>query len=85
MTVFFFISVILAAGVILRILLKKVYEKAKRLFEIPRSKQYAICDGIYNLLWGGKFPNSKESSPIGRYFNGLYLLISILLTVLGRF
>jgi len=58
--VFFFVSVVLAAGMRLRILLKKVYEKAKRLFEIPPFKQYAICDGIYNLLWGGKFSSSKE-------------------------
>jgi len=57
--VFFFISVILVVGLRLRIFLKKVYEKAKRLFEIPPFKQYAICDGIYNLLWGGKFSNSK--------------------------
>jgi hypothetical protein len=60
MAIFFFVSVVLAAGMRLRILLKKVYEKAKRLFEIPPFKQYAICDGIYNLLWGGKFSSSKE-------------------------
>jgi len=60
MAVFFFVSVVLAVGMRLRILLKKVYEKAKRLFEIPPFKQYAICDGIYNLLWGGKFSSSKE-------------------------
>ncbi len=35
MAVFFFVSVVLAADIRLRILLKKVYEKAKRLFEIP--------------------------------------------------
>ncbi len=64
MAVFFFVSVVLAASMRLRILFKKVYEKAKRLFEIPPFKQYAICDGIYNLLWGGKFSSSKES-PIG--------------------
>lgn len=58
--VFFFVSVVLAAGIRLRILLKKVHEKAKRLFEIPPFKQYVICDGIYNLLWGGKFSSSKE-------------------------
>jgi len=61
MAVFFFVSVVLAVGMRLRILLKKVYEKAKRLFEIPPFKQYAICDGIYNLLWGGKFSSSRES------------------------
>lgn len=57
--VFFFISIVLDMGMRLRILLKKVYEKAKRLFEIPPFKQYAICDGIYNLLWRGDSSNSK--------------------------
>ncbi len=50
--VFFFISVILGIGLKLRILLKKIYEKAKRFFEIPPFKQYAICDGIYSILFG---------------------------------
>ncbi len=60
MVVFFFISVILGAAAKLRILLKKVYEKSKRLFEIPPFKQYAICDGIYNLLFGRKFCRQDE-------------------------
>jgi len=38
MIVFFFISVVLGAASKLRILLKKVYEKSKRLFEIPPFK-----------------------------------------------
>jgi len=60
MVVFFFISAILGAAAKLRILLKKVYEKSKRLFEIPPFKQYAICDGIYNLLFGRKFSRQDE-------------------------
>lgn len=60
MAVFFFISVVLGAAAKLRILLKKVYEKSKRLFEIPPFKQYAICDGIYNLLFGRKFCRQDE-------------------------
>ena len=60
MAVFFFISVVLGAAAKLRILLKKVYEKSKRLFEIPPFKQYAICDGIYNLLFGRKFSRQDE-------------------------
>lgn len=35
-----------------RILLKKVYERAKRFFEIPDFKHYAIADGIYRILLG---------------------------------
>jgi len=35
--------------------LKKIYEKAKRFFQIPRFKQYAINEGIHRLLFGKKF------------------------------
>lgn len=59
MAVFFFVSVVLGTAMRLRILLKKVYEKAKRFFEIPPFKQYAICDGIQNILWGRKFSEAK--------------------------
>jgi hypothetical protein len=62
MAVFFFISVVLGTAAKLRILLKKVYEKSKRLFEIPPFKQYAICDGIYNLLFGRKFCRQDNES-----------------------
>jgi len=62
MVVFFFVSVVLGAAAKLRILLKKVYEKSKRLFEIPPFKQYAICDGIYNLLFGRKFCREDKGS-----------------------
>ena len=49
---------------IIKVGYKKVYEKSKRLFEIPPFKQYAICDGIYNLLFGRKFSREdKESIP----------------------
>jgi len=62
MAVFFFMSVVLGTACKLRILLKKVYEKSKRLFEIPSFKQYAICDGIYNLLFGKKFCRQNQDS-----------------------
>ena len=62
MLVFFFVSVLLGAAYKLRILLKKVYEKSKRLFEIPPFKQYAICEGIYNLLFGRKFSRQEQDS-----------------------
>lgn len=64
MAVFFFISIVLGTAYKLRILLKKVYERSKRLFEIPPFKQCAICDGIYNLLFGRKFcREAKDSVP----------------------
>ncbi len=63
MLVFFFVSVVLGAAYKLRILLKKVYEKSKRLFEIPPFKQYTICEGIYNLLFGKKF-SRQDKDPV---------------------
>ena len=58
--VFFFISFILAARFEMRIFLKKVYEKTERIFQILPFGSMAICAGIHELLWGGKFLNSKE-------------------------
>jgi len=52
--VFYFVSVELGRNLKLGILLKKVFEKSKRFFEVPRFKQYAIADGIYKLLFGSK-------------------------------
>jgi len=49
--VFYFVSVELGRKLKLNILLKKVYEKAKRFFEIPEFRQYAIADGIYRILF----------------------------------
>ena len=53
--VFYFLSVELGRNLKLSILLKKIYEKAKRFFQIPRFKQYAINEGIHRLLFGKKF------------------------------
>jgi hypothetical protein len=49
--VFHFVSVELGKKVKLNILLKKIFEKAKRFFEIPDFKHYAIADGIYKVLF----------------------------------
>jgi len=38
----------------LSLLLKKTVEKAKRFFEIPDFRQYAIADGINKLLFSSK-------------------------------
>jgi hypothetical protein len=60
--VFYFVSVELGKKLKLNILLKKVCEKAKRFFEIPDFKQYAIADGIYRLLFGQK-TGVREEQP----------------------
>jgi hypothetical protein len=52
--VFYFVSVELAKKVKLTILLKKIFEKAKRFFEIPEFRQYAIADGIHSILFASK-------------------------------
>jgi len=52
--VFYFVSVELGKKLKLNILLKKIFEKAKRFFEIPEFKQYAIADGIYQILFASK-------------------------------
>lgn len=57
--VFYFVSAELGKKLKLNILLKKIFEKAKRFFEIPEFKQYAIADGIYKILFSshtGIFP-----------------------------
>jgi len=65
--VFYFVSVELGRNLRLSILLKKVFEKSKRFFEVPRFKQYAIADGIHKLLFGSKSGittvNRRDNSP----------------------
>jgi hypothetical protein len=56
---FYFVSAELGKKLKFNILLKKVFEKAKRFFEIPDFRQYAIADGIYKILFSsqtGIFP-----------------------------
>ena len=53
--VFYFLSVYLHRGIRVSILLEKILEKAKRFFEIPVFKHYAIADGIYRLLFNQKW------------------------------
>jgi hypothetical protein len=52
--VFYFVSVELGKKLKLNILLKKIFEKAKKFFEIPEFKQYAIADGIYKILFASR-------------------------------
>lgn len=52
--VFYFISVELGTKTKLNLLLKKIFHKAKRFYEIPDFKQYAIADGLYRILFPSK-------------------------------
>ena len=59
--IFYFVSIELGKKIKLNILLRKLYEKAKRFFEIPDFKQYAIADGIYKVLFNYKSKNFANS------------------------
>jgi hypothetical protein len=70
--VFYFVSVELGRKLKLHILLKKIFEKAKRFFEIPEFKQYAIADGIYQILFASK--TGIIPSLLRKHGRGLLLL-----------
>ena len=53
--VFYFLSVYLGRRLKMKILLEKILEKAKRFFQIPAFKHYAVADGIYRLLFNRKW------------------------------
>jgi hypothetical protein len=67
--VFYFVSAELGKNLKLNILLKKLFEKAKRFFEIPDFRQYAIADGIYKILFSsqtGIFPQWIKQQRTGQ-------------------
>jgi len=67
--VFYFVSAELGKDLKLNILLKKLFEKAKRFFEIPEFRQYAIADGIYKILFSsqtGIFPQLIKQQRTGQ-------------------
>jgi hypothetical protein len=67
--VFYFVSAELGKNLKLNILLKKLFEKAKRFFEIPEFRQYAIADGIYKILFSsqtGIFPQFIKQQRTGQ-------------------
>jgi len=67
--VFYFVSAELGKNLKLNILLKKLFEKAKRFFEIPEFRQYAIADGIYKILFSsqtGIFPQWSRQQRTGQ-------------------
>jgi hypothetical protein len=49
--------------------IKKLIEKAKRFFEIPDFRKYAIADGIYKILFSsqtGIFPQLGKQQRTGQ-------------------
>jgi len=61
LAVFYFLAVILGERFQVSILVKKILEKAKRFFQIPEFKFYALADGIYwILIKGGPGPPLRE-------------------------
>lgn len=58
--VFYFLSVYLGRSLRINILLKKILEKAKRFFQMPVFKHYAIADGIYRILFGAKWESPDK-------------------------
>jgi len=58
--VFYFLSAYLGRSLKINILLKKILEKAKRFFQIPVFKHYAIADGIYRILFGAKWESPDK-------------------------
>ena len=54
LAVFYFLSGYLGRKLKLNIMLKKIYEKAKRFFQIPVFNQYALADRIYRILFNTK-------------------------------
>ena len=57
----------------------KIFEKAKRVFEFPEFKKYAIADGIYKVFFA--FRTGIFSALITKYNKGQLLFpIAIALT-----
>lgn len=61
--VFYFLSVYLGKRLRMNILLKKILEKAKRFFQVPVFRQYAIADGIYRILFNSSWQD-KPKKPL---------------------
>lgn len=74
--VFYFLAVYIGRRPKMSILLKKILEKAKRYFQVPVFKQYAIADGIYRIQYlklrkkqdSWCFPRTLTSSNESKYF-----------------
>ncbi len=57
--VFYFLSVYLGRRLKMKILLEKILERAKRFFQMPAFKHYAVADGIYKLLFNRKWDSKR--------------------------
>ena len=54
MAVSYFASVYLGQNIKLKMLVKRIFLVSKRFFGVPSFFNYAIADGIYNLLFPDK-------------------------------
>jgi hypothetical protein len=52
--IFYFVSVIIGAKARLNLIFKKVWQKARRFYEIATFFQYAVADGIHRLLFASR-------------------------------
>lgn len=65
--VFYFVSIYLGRRMKLHILLDKIIERAKRFFQVPVFKHYAVADGIYRLLFNKRWREEEiEVEPPGK-------------------
>jgi len=52
--IFYFVNVVIGAKAKLNLIFKRVCEKAKRLYEVASSYQYAVADGIHRILFASR-------------------------------
>lgn len=52
--IFYFVSVVIGTKAKLNLVFKKVWEKAKRFYEIATFFQYAVADGIHRVLFASR-------------------------------
>lgn len=64
--IFYFVSAVIGQKAKLNIIFKKIWEKAKRFYEMVSFYQYAVADGIHRLLFasrtGPKLPATSAPS-----------------------
>ncbi len=59
--VFYFLSVFLGGTLRLAVLLRKIYTRAKRFFQIPAFHQYALADGIFRVFFNTRWKYTPQS------------------------
>jgi len=75
--VFYFLSVYLGRKARLKILISKIYKKAKRFFEMPAFKHYAVADGIFRLLFNCRWKDPWAEEPARRNSRQLLLFPAV--------